>query len=289
MTMPSNRLSCPKKSPVLMVPSSASTSRQWDALAVALHGFPVVPFELHSHGGGGLLPDSKPLTLEQEGARILNAVPEDASFHLVGHSYGGGVALKLASCHAHRLKSLTLIEPSSFHLLRQSTFHADAFAEIQGVADKVSHEVMCGNHQRAMQHFIDYWCGAGTWASFDDVRKAKFSRLSVHVCHHFRALFEEAATLEDYARVNVPTLIICGTQSPVPARVLTRLINEALPSARHATIAWAGHMSPITHPAEVNRLIKKHLTKADAKEVEAGARIPAEASPGADRQRSRAA
>jgi pimeloyl-ACP methyl ester carboxylesterase len=39
--------------------------------------------------------------------------------HLVGHSYGGGVALHIAHRRPDLLKSLVLIEPSAFQLLRR--------------------------------------------------------------------------------------------------------------------------------------------------------------------------
>jgi pimeloyl-ACP methyl ester carboxylesterase len=254
-----NRSGNTDKSPVLMVPSSSSTSRQWDSMAASLNGFPILPFELHGHGASGAPRRDEPLTLEQEAARILDAVPENVSFHLIGHSYGGGVALKFATSFSHRVESLTLIEPSCFQLLKQSSYHSEALRDIQGTAEKIIRAVERGDHHSGMQHFIDYWCGAGTWAAFSENRKLKFAQLAIYVCHHFQALFEEPATLEDYAQLKMPTLIICGTHSPKPARLLTRLINESMPNARHATIPWAGHMSPITHPADVNRLIREHI------------------------------
>jgi hypothetical protein len=65
--------------------------------------------------------------------------------------------------------------------------------------------------------------------------------------------------LSAYAAIDVPTLIVCGTSSPAPSRAITRLLAETLPRARHRTIRNAGHMSPITHPAEVNALVVEHL------------------------------
>ena len=41
--------------------------------------------------------------------------------HLVGHSYGGTVALETARALGKRTRSLTLVEPIAFHLLRLST------------------------------------------------------------------------------------------------------------------------------------------------------------------------
>jgi hypothetical protein len=83
----------------------------------------------------------------------------------------------------------------------------------------------------------------------------------VHVAHHFWSLIEEKTPLAAYTAVEVPTLILCGTRSPAPSRAITRLLAEALPHARHRTISNAGHMSPITHAAEVNGLIVEHLQR----------------------------
>ena len=81
----------------------------------------------------------------------------------------------------------------------------------------------------------------------------------MHVAHHFWSLIEEKTPLAAYAAIDVPTLILCGTRSPTPSRAITRLLAETLPRARHRTIRNAGHMSPITHPAEVNKLVLEHL------------------------------
>jgi hypothetical protein len=54
-------------------------------------------------------------------------------------------------------------------------------------------------------------------------------------------------------------LILCGTRSPRPSRAITRLLADTLTRARHRTIRSAGHMSPITHAADVNPVILEHL------------------------------
>ena len=45
----------------------------------------------------------------------------------------------------------------------------------------------------------------------------------------------------------------------VAHRLAVDLLGEALPNAKVATLKGAGHMSPFTHPAELNRLILDHL------------------------------
>jgi pimeloyl-ACP methyl ester carboxylesterase len=250
----------PARDRVVLVPCSGSSARQWKALAEQLAGFHAVPLDLWGHGGQARWHGAGPLSLAQEAAAIREACPDGAPFHLVGHSYGGGVALRFALDHPERLRSLTLVEPSSFHVLRAAEgSDAHLLDEIRAVADAVNRGVICGDYAGGMQTFIDYWGGRGSWQSLPDDKKAQFAQLAVHVAHHFWSLIEEKTPLAAYAAIDVPTLIVCGTNSPAPSRAITRLLAETLPRARHRTIRNAGHMSPITHPAEVNALVLEHL------------------------------
>jgi hypothetical protein len=43
------------------------------------------------------------------------------------------------------------------------------------------------------------------------------------------------------------------------------LLDSTNSDARHCTVTDAGHMSPTTHPAEVNRFILEHLSKNGAR------------------------
>jgi hypothetical protein len=223
----------------VLIPCSASSVRQWKPLVEQLAGFHAVPLDLWGHGSKGCWHGAAPLS-----------------------SYGGGVALRFALSHPECLLSLTLIEPSAFHILK-STEQPDAHLldEIRVVAEAVNRGVICGDYASGMQTFIDYWGGAGSWQGLPDDRKAQFGHLAVHVAHHFWTLIEEKTPLAAYTAVDVPTLILCGTRSPAPSRAITRLLAKALPHARHRTIRNAGHMSPITHAAEVNGLVAEHLQR----------------------------
>ena len=67
-------------------------------------------------------------------------------------------------------------------------------------------------------------------------------------------------TLEDYAAITAPTLLIVGGKTRAPTRAVIELLGATLPSATVETLRGAGHMSPFTHPAELNRLIVERLS-----------------------------
>ena len=109
--MPPNR--------VVLIPCSASSARQWKALKEQLAGFQSKPLDLYGHGMQERWHGAGPLSLTEEAAAIHEAALDGAPFHLIGHSYGGAVALRFALSFPERLRSLTLIEPSCFHILKR--------------------------------------------------------------------------------------------------------------------------------------------------------------------------
>jgi pimeloyl-ACP methyl ester carboxylesterase len=65
--------------------------------------------------------------------------------------------------------------------------------------------------------------------------------------------------LSDYANVTAPTLLMVGSKTRVPARAVVDMLSTVLPNATVTVLKGAGHMSPFTHPSEVNRLIAGYL------------------------------
>lgn len=247
---------------IVLIHCSASSARQWDALIGQLAGFQATAVDLYGHGKRQRWHGDGALSLAHEAAVIWNMHPDGEPFHLVGHSYGGAVALRFALSFPERLRSLTLIEPSSFHLLMGETeSHAHALGEIRTVAEAINCAVLSGDYRGGMEVFIDYWGGTGSWMRMPEEKKAQFAGLAVQVAHHFWSLFGEEARLPACSDLDVPTLILCGANSPGPSQLIAKLLADTIPHARHRVIADANHMSPITHPAQVNPLILEHLMR----------------------------
>jgi hypothetical protein len=45
---------------------------------------------------------------------------------------------------------------------------------------------------------------------------------------------------------------------------MTELLREAVPGCCYAVVPGAGHMSPLTHPEELARIVLNHLGRAGA-------------------------
>jgi pimeloyl-ACP methyl ester carboxylesterase len=211
-------------------------------------------------------------TLADEAAATIGLIDAmDGKVHLVGHSYGGGVALRVALERAHRIASLTLYEPSAFYLLAGlGEAGAEARKEIMGVVRTTAEGVVTGDYASAARHFVDYWNGPGAWNALRPDIQAALTRWLPKAPLDFRALLDEPTPLSAYRDFGFPVLVLRGEHAPPPTRVAAEALADAIPSARLITIAGAGHMGPITHAAEVNRHVVDHIAEAAGMDGHAG-------------------
>jgi pimeloyl-ACP methyl ester carboxylesterase len=248
---------------VVLLHSSASSSRQWQGVMAMLRGsYRLLAPDFHGYGETPAWRGPSAFSLSDEVALIETALRGyQAPVHLVGHSYGGAVALRYALQYPHKLRSLLLIEPVAFHLLRnagQPDSDHRFFHEVDAVAQQVSQGLAQGDHHAAMTAFVDYWNGAGTWARTPPEVRDRLSRQAAKVALDFQATQTEAADQAAYADITVPSLIIRGSHSPRPVQRIAELIAGALPASRLITLE-GGHMLPITHPEQIGSLIQGHL------------------------------
>jgi pimeloyl-ACP methyl ester carboxylesterase len=245
--------------PVVLLHSSMSSRSQWAAL-MAAHGadYRFIALDLLGYGKAPH-PEAAShaaFSLGQEvdavRAALSSELGDSESFHLVGHSYGGATALRLARTMPERIRSLVVFEPVAFHLLDA----ADP-ARMQ-VCDVVAAINAAASEEDAARQFIDYWNGAGAFDTLPPVLRERFTAQVAKVKLDFVALLGEPATVRDMQTIDVPALVLYGSTSPASTRAVAALLTPALPRAS-ALQTPGGHMAPITHANDVNQAIAAFL------------------------------
>jgi pimeloyl-ACP methyl ester carboxylesterase len=253
--------------PVVMSHCSAACKNEWKPLRETLgERFRTVALDQWGCGESNSWPGHVAFTLAAEAAPLLEVIDAiDGPVHLVGHSYGGSVALRVACERPNVLRSLTLIEPTAFHLLRMGDLpEKERFYEIAAVSAAVNDAVLSGDHRGGTARFVNYWNGPEAWDRSSERTRAELSERLPKVALDFRALFREETELAAYRKIGVPTLLLRGGISPAPTRRIVEMLATVLPRSRIEVIPGAGHMSPFTHAAAVNAVIKGHLDATSA-------------------------
>lgn len=253
--------------PLYALHCSASTGGQWRALAAELGTERrVVTPDLPGNGTAPALPPSAVPALAHDAEPVIAALErERRGAHLVGHSFGGAVALHIALARPELVASLALYEPVIFPLLARSG-RSDDTAEwnrIRGVAAAIARGNRFGRPEDGMAVFMDFWNGPGTWAGFDETQRRRLAGHAPRIQADFEAGFAEPFGAAEMARLEVPTLVMMGLDSPLAAQRVAELTAMALPRAQLMLLPEAAHMAPITDPAAVNLRIRRHIAMAE--------------------------
>jgi len=246
---------------VMLVHSSVSGARQWRRLMDDLKDdFHVRAVNLYGYGKTPAWLSDAPQSLDDQACLVETALPTNAdTVCLVGHSFGGSVAMKLAARLAGRVTKLVLLETNPFYLLEQAG-QADAFAEAMDLRNCVKRLGALGEWATAAEQFADYWGGAASWQNMPAERRNTFVEALKPNYFEWDAVMEETTPVEQWARL-LPrsTLLVSDPNTVLPIREITAILRRSCPMWRYKEIAGGGHMAPLTRPDLVNPLVRSFL------------------------------
>jgi pimeloyl-ACP methyl ester carboxylesterase len=152
------------KGPAVVIGHCSSAShKEWLPLIEALKSdWRVLAPDFIGYGRSEPWPAEEPFSVDAD-VKVLLAIAKKTKgpLHLVGHSYGAALALEAARTLGPRVKSLTLVEPVSFQLLRQEG--RPEWAEVETLGHAVLGAVAEGDDRAAAKAFMTYWLGRWRW------------------------------------------------------------------------------------------------------------------------------
>lgn len=257
-------------SPIVCLPSTGLSGLQWRRLAKLLseRGHEILTVDLIGYGGSDDWPRAQAPFLTEYDIDVVEALIQLCSgpFHLVGHSYGGRLALLMGLRRPERLRSLALFEPTCFGVLR-STNDAAGLAELEAYdADERFLAADFGGSEAWVERFVDYWSGLGTFAELDDAQRSSWLRSRHKMFEEVRETALDSVPHQAYvdALGHLPLLTMSGAGSTIAGRRCSEILAEVMPHARHVELADVGHMAPVLASREVAELIATHIAEVEA-------------------------
>ncbi|HGG65873.1 MAG TPA: alpha/beta hydrolase [Rhodobacteraceae bacterium] len=178
--------------------------------------------------------------------------------HLIGHSLGATVALRLAVEQPEMLRSLVLIEPVFFAAAKG----LDAYAVFEDEVAPFAEAFAAGQYEDAARMFTDLWGTGAAWQDLPAALRQSFVDRIGLIPATEGALYHDNADVVAEGKIEgitCPVLLIEGDQSPAIIHAINGALAERLPDATRVSIKGAGHMVPITHAGQVAEEIRKLL------------------------------
>ncbi|MBV1864786.1 MAG: alpha/beta hydrolase [Rhodobacteraceae bacterium] len=245
---------------VILLHSSVSGARQWRKLMDCLSpNFTVRAVNLFGYGKTPPWSDSKPQTLDDQLDLIMTAIPPECEdVCLVGHSFGGVIAMKAALQLGTCVRKLVLFEPNPFFLLRDNK-REDAFAEAVKLRDIIKYHGARDDWMSAAEYFADYWGGDGTWEGTSLEHRGIFAKALKSNSHEWEGMMAETLELQTLVSgIHAQTLVMYDPTTVRPIREIVDLLRNST-SWKVETVAQGGHMAPLSRPDLVNPVIERFL------------------------------
>lgn len=233
---------------VLFVPGSLATSAAWRSIQKRLPpGYRLAATSLLGYGRTRDTRSLDDLGMAHEVAVVEAAADRvGAPVVLVGHSFGGTIALAAALAARIPVRGIVTFEANPLALMRESadpTLYDAAWA--MGRAFEAAH---LDGEPDAAGRIIDYWGGAGSFAALPDPVRAFCRATTGSNVLDWHTAFGFNATGADYARIDSPCLIVRGAHANPAMVAISEALADSLPNARSAVVDGASHFLISTHP-----------------------------------------
>jgi pimeloyl-ACP methyl ester carboxylesterase len=239
----------------------------------------VTVFDMRGHGRSEMTPAGySPANLAKDVCGLMEHLGIRRA-HLLGHSFGGVVAMKYAIEHADRVRSLALADT---HIA--AARHSQSFSEwehgrtIQTLLDRHGFDLdACDpyfGYKLLTKVAQNQLSGIATPPDLNDLvypttshtggrTAAQWLKLMRSTSAESEMMCDDGISREALRRFDFPIIAMYGDRSP--ARITGRELLEVWPHAEFRTVRNAGHFFPASRPEEVLAACRR-LWRADPSE-----------------------
>jgi len=241
--------------PILLIHGLAGSSRTWDAVTPTIsERYDVIAPDLLGHGESAKPVGDYSLGAFASGLRDFLSVLGVPSVTIVGHSFGGGVAMQLAYQHPHLVDRLVLVGSGGLGrevswLLRLLTLPGAQYLMPIGFPKPVVERANEVGRQLGRRDI--HWPKlAELWRAYSSLAGAENRTAFVRT---MRGVIEPSGQIVDasdrlYLAAHVPTLILWGDQDGMIPVSHAHAAHELIPTSRLEILEGVGHFPHVEAP-----------------------------------------
>jgi pimeloyl-ACP methyl ester carboxylesterase len=207
---------------------------------------------------------NSPESIQQDVADLAALLEELdlAPAHMIGHSLGGSIVLRLAVERAELFRSMVVHEPPLFNLLKGDAQEEEMLENILARLDVVVRLLEADDREGGAQQFVDTIAFApGTWAQLPPEMKRMVTFNAPTFLDEARDPETISIDPEPLRRFPHPVLLTLGAESPPFFPSIVEKVARVLPQAERKTFAEAGHEPEYSHPELYAATITEFVTR----------------------------
>ena len=245
--------------PLLFLPGSYSTAAAWRPVQRLLEPrWRMITTSLRGYGESADTRSQDDYAMRHEVELVETLCRHIGEpVHLVGHSFGGTVALAAALAATLPVASLSLFEANPIDMLRGRDGGA-LYQETLRMSRAFEAAVHAAEPD-APGRIIDFWGGDGAYAAMPDAVKAYCRQTAAVNVIDWRTAFGFHVTEADCAALHLPVLLVRGERANAAMTSITAALQGCLPRTRPHVVEGAGHFLVSSHAPACARLLSDFL------------------------------
>lgn len=241
--------------PLVLIHGWSFDSDVWFKQTISLKDYRVVVLDLPGHGSSGY---KKEINLIEDLKSIIDKL-ELKDFYLIGHSLGGLLALKLTFKYPGLAKKLVLIGATAKFIKSDGYEQGLEEGDVKKLRGFLSDSYpnillvfirwLFTKRERSQSDFGQIWDRVAKRSKWPD-RGA---------LDEFLSIIESEDLREELKKIDIPTLVISGTNDPICPRVSAEYLNRQIKGSKLELFDDCGHLPFLTKAERFNKLVSSFL------------------------------